>query len=213
MNKVDINKYINFTIEYSFYGEEAYMIAPDKIITIIETELGMSYDHIKNYIAKAELHMDEEVLKKYFSSKSCTYEPAALEYYKKMIRIYRYRLSQLCGIIEAMKVLNDDMDEEDIIRMYIDICKEGFDLMINKKGAIVLSDLNRIINPLLYNFIKLKEFRIQADDIDNYAINPQVESYPVMALQAYGVDDEGLIPYSDRQIKKIKATEKQFIKE
>ena len=88
MNRIDIEKYTDLDMNYSLEGANAYMLSPDMIKTIIETELGMSYDDMKKYVHGAKVNVTEEGIKKYIES--CMTE-------NDRIRSARFLFKQFCS--------------------------------------------------------------------------------------------------------------------
>ena len=210
MHKVDINKYVDLEMEYSFKGGNGYMIAPDIVTKIIETEMAVPYEYIPMCINDSKLNLSESKIKKYCLTRFLKYNPQALEYYRKMIRVYKYRAVELLEIIDLLGHINDGTKNEVANRKRLSALAEYYDLMINRNGEIYYKDLERILNPFFYNIYNLLKISTEANNINNYSKNPQVESYPVMSLQSNDMNDEGLIPLTENQKKMMRGNQKKI---
>ena len=222
MNRIDIEKYTDLDMNYSLEGANAYMLSPDMIKTIIETELGMSYDDMKKYVHGAKVNVTEEGIKKYIESKhdknaNVSYEPYTLFYYRKMIKIYKYRIAQLIDIIEILILVNNGPAKDMVVNDMKEKSKY-YDLMINSNGEVYYKDLLRILEPLMYNFKKLKSMMERANVIDNYyshQINTKAieyagwdldNLYPTREIRVETLDqkaDDGMIPLTEKQRKQM----------
>ena len=160
----------------------------------------------------------------YFSEKFSLYvdfdkykfEPYTLEYFKNYISILRNKCDTLLKIIEGII--------DGTIPKYV---LEEFDIELNDDNLILSSDMNRLIKPFIYNFVKLNEVLEKANDLNTY-LDYKVsldyvyskglsenDIYPKDELQNsyYEFDGEdGFIPYTDKQKKLIKKKENEIMR-
>lgn len=192
MSKIDITKYIDLTMEFSMYGAGALMISPDNAIIMLETELGMTCDEAIHSVINSEITVTETGIKRYIRAEynqtdTSSYAAYTLNYYKKVVKIYKSRIAELLNIIYNM---NRAKKGNDIAKRHLKEIGKKYDLMINEYGHIYYKDLDRILNPLIYNVRKLRLILARANEIDNYYSH----CIDLEALKASGFKEEKLYP-------------------
>lgn len=192
MSKIDITKYIDLTMEFSMYGAGALMISPDNVIIMLETELGMTCDETIHSVINSEITVTEAGIKRYIRAEynqtdTSSYAEYTLNYYKKVVKIYKSRIAELLNIIGNM---NRAKNGNDIAKRHLKEIGKKYDLMINEYGHIYYKDLDRILNPLIYNIRKLRLILARANEINNYYSH----CIDLDALKASGFKEENLYP-------------------
>ncbi len=215
MQKVDISKYVDLEMEYSLKGGNGYMIPSNVVKRIIESEMALPYEYIPMCINDSRISLTESKIKKYCLRNLLKYHPETLEYYRKMISIYKHRTIELLEIIDLLGRINIDSNEKNIDIRKLNTLAEYYDLMINRHGEIYYKDLERILNPFLYNMYKLLNYSLEANDIENYSNSKTQKDnkYPTTSLQSRDIVDEGLIPLTEKQKKIIIGNQKIKSKE
>lgn len=152
-----------------------------------------------------ELIVDNLKLEKY------TFEPYSLEYFKRNVMIYREKSLRLfyliTDIINAKK--KDFLANSSLIDKL-----NRYDIKVDSSGNIYYSDIDRLVNPFVYNLDNMLEkleeanslntylnFHISKESIYEYGMDED-ELYPDERLQLNEISDneDGFIPLSDKQI-------------
>ena len=222
---------------------------PNVIINRLEQALGINYNDIYHYLTEVDVKLKDEDISKFLgdkylkdnpkikktkkknSSKSSEelvekfkedldyekyrFEPYTLQYFKNYISILKNKCFNLIKIIDG--IINKSIPS--------DVLKE-LDIKLDKKGNVLMSDVERIITPFIYNFIKLQELDKKANDLKTYLVfkislddvykngNSEDELYPRDNLQNRHFEIEGengYIPYTEKQKKLIKKEERKIL--
>ena len=180
MNKLDISKYIDLEMEFNRCGAGAYMISPELVITMLETESEMTCEDIKDNIMNSETA----------SSKAA--------------RVYKNRITELLSIIDNMISANEG---NDVSKRRIKELSRHYDFMINESGHVYYNDLDRMLNPLIYNVTRLKSILTKSNGTDNLVRESNLDDEGCPAnhlLQEFGeTPDEGMITLTDRQKREL----------
>lgn len=139
------------------------------------------------------------------------FNPDTLNYFINYISVLKIKCNNIIKIIDGL--LENNLSE--------DVLNE-LDIKLDKKGNILMSDITRLTEPLIYNFKKLKYIVDKANNIETYAkfkvsldkVSNEDELYPSDELQNsnYEIDgEEGFIPFTKHQKKLLKTKEKEIV--
>lgn len=152
-----------------------------------------------------ELIVDNLKLEKY------TFEPYSLEYFKRNVMIYREKSLRLFYLITD--IINSKKKDFLANSSLIDQLNR-YDIKVDSSGNIYYSDIDRLVNPFVYNLDNMLEkleeanslntylnFHISKESIYEYGMDED-ELYPDERLQLNEISDneDGFIPLSDKQI-------------
>jgi len=225
---------------------------PSVIVNKLEQELRLNYDDIVHYVATARVRVNEKKIKSYLdkrfqnenselkekvdkielsnnktsgqiSAKGINelisykyyFEPYTLEYFKKTVRIYKKKCNNIIKIING--IIDGNIPREIL---------QELDIKVSKNGNIIMSDILRLTEPLVYNFNRLKEtvqrankletyyeYKLSLDSIRNNESNVEV-IYPSEELQNIHYEFEGergFVPYTKQQKLLLKKQEETIV--
>ena len=229
---------------------------PSMIINILEERLGLKYESIIKIINDANVNIKERDVKRFLDNKymeshpdarsrleklnaklsnrrkgsidefserfslyldfdKYKFEPYTLKYFVNYITILKNKCNDIIKIIDGLV--------DGTIPKFI---LEDLDINLNYDNCILLSDINRLIEPLIYNYELLLDYVKRANNFNTYLDYKisldtvyknglsEVELYPSEELQnsLYEFNGEdGYIPYTEKQKKLIRKRENEMI--
>ena len=152
----------------------------------------------------------------YLNFRKYQFEPYTLEYFENYIGVLKNKCNNIIRIIDGI------IDKT--LPKYI---LEDLDISLNDNGCILKNDINRLVEPLIYNYKELMEMVVKANDLKTYlnfkmsldnvykSGSSEDELYPLEELQnsLFEINGEdGYIPYTKKQKKLIRKKENDIIK-
>ena len=217
--------------------------SPSIIIGILQNRLNLSYDEIITTINNFNVNLEErpgakqkleelnarlsrgyattnqidyaERMNLYSDFTKYQFEPFTLEYFINYIGILKEKCFLIISIIDG---LIDQSLPKTIL--------EDLDINLSNANYISMTDIYRLIDPLIYNFEKLRDMTKRANQYETYltfklsldSIYEQglyeEDLYPRKELQNsnYELDgEEGYIPYTDNQKKLMRKKENEIV--
>ena len=166
--------------------------------------------------------MDENTLeKRYLDSLNVqrySFEPYALEYFKRYTTIVRNKIFLLLNIIE--KIGNKDS-------LSIQNLLEELDIQLDENGNILKEDIIRLITPTIYNIRLLNEKVTEANDLSTYLTFKmskhslhrddwsEGDIYPTESLQIKNLNFDclkGNVPLSNNQRSELEEQQNRSLK-
>ena len=162
---------------------------------------------IKNEANKLEIEQ---------SSEKYVYTPYTLEYYKRLVTIYKTKCKNLIKLIDGL--VDGSISKWTLSEL---------DINLSKNGNVLMSDISRILTPLIYNYNKLKETVAEGNNLETYYVKKlsldrlykdglsEDDLYPSDELQDEYSElsqlQEGFIPYTENQKVLVKKKEDDMI--
>ena len=229
---------------------------PNVIINRLEQALGMNFYEVCHYIAEANVNLKDEEISKYLGNKYLKdkpgarekllllkkklkegtrhkvedflegytfngdidryrFEPQTIVYFKNYISVLKIKCNNLIKIIDG--IIEKKIPKEVL---------ESLDINLDDHGQILMSDIDRLIDPFIFNFNKLRDMVERANNLDTYfdfkisldlmrhEAAYEAELYPRETLQNsnYEIEGEkGFIPYTKRQKLALRREEKRIV--
>lgn len=189
--------------------QEVQMIQPDVLLSIIESELGMSVKELKEHIKNIDIQVTEEILNKNvddeIKERMGEYAPilSDINFYRNYINIIKNKCLNMITMID--KLGNNELFRNDPTLTSLDI-------NIGKKGSLNSEDIIRIIEPTVYNIRKLENMHdivgVMHNAIIDIVDNNIIEGADFTTLSSLSIesleDKKGFIPLSKKQKAELK---------
>lgn len=146
----------------------------------------------------------------YLEARGYCFEPYTLEYFNKYTTIVRNKANLLLKIIEKIST-KDITSVQDIL--------SDLDIILDKNGNILKSDIVRLVTPIIYNINELNEKLLNANNLSIYLTFKmskhslyrddlsEGEVYPAQSIQVKDLfydHVQGNVRLSENQRKKLK---------
>lgn len=241
MEEIDINKYIDLGKRHILFGASGDFVDRIVIDRIVIDRLGIPLDFIKEYLSTARVSLKEEDIKSFLAQKEKENSEINDITHETKSEAFMYEFMQMLDTtykfnpvtLEYFKTYLDRLKENviNLVNLIDNIGNYSYKDLFNSldisvvNGKIHYKDALRIVKPLIYNVLKIKEIGERANNKETYLsfnINEDLlgrdgitlyDLYPKVAYQVPSemLSQDGYIKLTDYQVgKMIEEEEKQM---
>lgn len=192
------------------YLDEQFVKNDEKLKRRLENknnrDINMSNWNKEDMNSSVQQLMDEIAAEKY------SFNPQSLEYFNTYVNILKNKLLSLLDLISKIG-RKDFTTVQDLVA--------SLDINFDGQGNISKDDIIRLLKPTIYNFNEFNEMISKANNLSTYlnfklfdstkGIVSEDDLYPTEELQVMSLnyEDEGSIPLSLEQVKRLERREKR----